>query len=272
MPALEKRIRREAADAKADPSLLAAFRTLRLNTGTDDTVQSTLLDAGTWERIEVREPAERAGDCVLGVDLGTNAAMSAVAAYWPESGALEALACFPELPGLSERGMLDGVGRRYLDMHRAGDLMVAGPRVSDIHALLSEALDRWGRPAAIACDRWREAELRQVLDAIRFPMAALVIRGMGYQDGGADVREFRQACLRGRVKPRRSLLLRSAMSEARVVIDPAGNAKLSKNAAGGRRVRARDDAAAVAILAVAEGHRRGSTPPRRRRLRSALVG
>ena len=168
--------------------------------------------------------------------------------------------------------MLDGVGRLYLDMARAGDLMVAGHRVSDIEALMSEALARWDRPAAIVCDRWREAELRQVLDTIRFPMAALIVRGMGYQDGGADVREFRQSCLRGRVKPLRSLLMRSAMGEARVVMDPTGNAKLSKNAGGGRRVRARDDAAAAAILAVAEGSRRGATPPRRRRMRSAIVG
>ena len=272
MPALEARIRREAADAKRDESLIAAFKALRLNMGTDDTVQSTLLDAGTWERIESPDGGERPGDFVLGVDFGTSAAMSAVAAYWPESGALDALACFPEVSSLSERGLQDGVGRAYWDMHSAGDLMVAGHRVSDVHALMSAALDRWGRPAAIVCDRWREAELRQVLDALRFPLAALVVRGMGYQDGGADVREFRAACLRGRVTPRRSLLMRSAMSEARVVMDPAGNAKLSKSCQGGRRMRAREDAAAAAILAVAAGHRRGASAPKPRRRYYGLAG
>ena len=48
MPALEKRIRKEAAVAKRDSSLLAGFKALRLNMGTSDTEQSTLLDAGTW--------------------------------------------------------------------------------------------------------------------------------------------------------------------------------------------------------------------------------
>ena len=42
------------------------------------------------------------------------------------------------------------------------------------------------------------------------------------------------------------------MADARTVSDPAGNAKLAKGSAGGRRLRARDDAAAATILAVAE--------------------
>ena len=149
--------------------------------------------------------------------------------------------------------------------------MTAGRHVSDVRRLLSEALGRWGRPAAIVCDRWREAELRGHLEAIRFPSAALTVRGMGYKDGGQDVREFRAAVLGGHVRPAESLLLRSAMSEARVTVDPAGNAKLAKNTQGGRRLRARDDAAAAAILSVAAGFRQWHAGPVRRRRRSAVV-
>ena len=53
------------------------------------------------------------------------------------------------------------------------------------------------------------------------------------------------------------------MAEARTISDPAGNAKLSKGSQGGRRVRARDDAAtaaAAAILAVAAGYRQPGAP------------
>ena len=79
---------------------------------------------------------------------------------------------------------------------------------------------------------------------------------MGYRDGAAeDVRGFRRACADGRVAPVPLLLLRSAMAEARTVSDPTGNAKLSKGSQGGRRLRARDDAAAAAILAVRCGGR-----------------
>ena len=271
LPSLEKRIRKEAGEAKRDPSNLAEFRALRLNMGTPDTLQSTLLDAGTWERIETREN-ERRGRWALGLDLGTSAAMSAAAGYWPESGALEVVACFPELPDLRERGLSDGVGGLYQRMAERGELIIAGRRVSDIRSLLHEVRERWGFPDLIICDRWREAELRDSLEKAGFPLTALEVRGQGFKDGGEDVRLFREACLADAVRPARSLLMTAAMSEARVVMDAAGNAKLSKSTQGGRRKRARDDAAAAAILAVAAGYRRAKTTRPRRPLRSAIVG
>ena len=253
MPHLKKRIEAEAKEAKGDPSKLASFKALRLNMGTADTEQSYLLDAATWQRIE--GVADRTGPFVLGVDLGTSAAMSAASAYWPESGKLDCVACFPELPTLQERGLGDGVGRAYCDMAQRGELIIRGRRVSDVGALLKEVADRWGHPIAIACDRWREAELREKLESVGFPLARLEIRGMGFRDGAEDVRAFRSACLGGRVAPVESLLLTAAMSEARVAIDTAGNSKLAKGSEGGRRVRAKDDAAAAAILAVSAGVR-----------------
>ena len=151
---------------------------------------------------------------MLGIDLGTNAAMSAASAYF-KSGELEAVACFPELPSLAERGLGDGVGDLYQRMARRGELFQAGRRVSDVPALLREVLDRWGRPVAVVCDRWRVAELRQALEGAAFPVAAMVERGMGFRDGGQDVRDFRAAVLGDRVRPSQSLLLRSALAEAR---------------------------------------------------------
>ena len=63
-------------------------------------------------------------------------------------------------------------------------------------------------------------------------------------DDGTDVREFRKVCIDERVRPRRSLLMRAAMSGAWVTTGPAGNAKLAKGGQG-RRSRCRDDAAAL---------------------------
>ena len=51
LPDLEVAIRTEADEAKVDPSMMAAIRALRLNQGTDDVMQSTLLDVSTWRRI-----------------------------------------------------------------------------------------------------------------------------------------------------------------------------------------------------------------------------
>ena len=113
MPDLLAAIVREAGKAKLDPSALASFEALRLNTGVSDVVRQVLLSAETWQRIEGDVPAE--GRPVWGVDLGTSAAQSCVAAYWRASGRLECLGAFPSQPGLAERGLRDGVGRLYVE-------------------------------------------------------------------------------------------------------------------------------------------------------------
>lgn len=239
--------------------MLAAFRALRLNTGADDTVQSTLLDAGTWRRIT--GDVERTGRCAWGLDLGQSYAMSACAAYWPASGRLEALASFPTEPGLAERGNQDGVGNLYVRMMQRGELVVTGGEATDIGEFLDLARERFGLPTAIVADRYRAAELRDILRKLRIRVP-LIERGQGFKDGGEDVRDFRRACVEGKVTPAPSLPLTAAMGEARVTSDPAGNWKLAKAAQGGRRKRAKDDAAAAAILAVAYGARRARRPKR----------
>ena len=229
---------------------------MQLNQGTADTVISVLLDADTWRVAEALPiPDQLGNEYVLGLDLGQNAAMSAGAAYFSDNR-LEVVACFPELPSLAERGLGDGVGNLYTLMAQRGELFQAGRRVSDVPSLLKTCMDRWGASAAITCDRWRVAELKQHLEAVNVPLCELVERGQGFKDGGQDVRDFRAAILGDYVRPSESLLLRAAMSEARVTGDPAGNWKLAKHAQGGRRANARDDACAAAIVAVALGYRR----------------
>ena len=163
--------------------------------------------------------------------------------------------------------MRDGCSGLYVECARRGELLTLGRHTVDVAALLQAALDRSGRPSRIVADRWREGDLREALDAAGVPLAVLEFRGMGFRDGAEDVRGFRKACADRRVIPAPSLLLRAAMAEARTISDPAGNAKLSKGSQGGRRLRARDDAAAAAILAVAAGARAPATPRRRWRSR-----
>ena len=50
-------------------------------------------------------------------------------------------------------------------------------------------------------DRWREAELREKLDAAGVPPAELVRRGQGFKDGSEDLRAFTAGCLDGKVRP-----------------------------------------------------------------------
>ena len=160
MPYLLERIRLEAADAKRDSALLPQFKALRLNLGVSDTEVQLLIEAETWAQAEGQ--ADHAGGYTLGLDLGTSAAMSAAAGYWHETGALETLACFGSVPGLAERGLSDGVGRRYTDFYARDELILSDGRVSKLDDLLGAVLDRWGPPACVTCDRWREDELRDV--------------------------------------------------------------------------------------------------------------
>ena len=261
-PALAARIEKESRDAKRDPRRAAEFKALRLNLGTSETLEAFLLEPETWERLSALGEAPMIGPWALGLDLGTNAAMSAAAGFWPETGALRTMALFPTEPNLRARGVADGVDELYLRMAERGELFTAGGRAADVGALLQRVADDWGNPSEISCDRWREAELRDALGKVNFPQSQLSPRGQGFKDGAADVRLFREAALSDAVRPGESLLLTFAMSAARVVSDPSGNSKLAKSTEGGRRARSRDDAAAAAILAVAAGRRRASSPAR----------
>ena len=254
LPSLRLRLDVERREARRDVALRPAWESLRLNRGLADVRESVLLTADSLRRAERDVPGS--GRMVWGVDAGATASMSAIAAHW-ESGRLEVLAAFPNRPSLARRGLADGVGRRYVDMEARGELLTLGEHVSDLSALFVEARNRWGNPEAVAGDRWRRGEVLDALDAANLdPRVPFVERGQGYFDGGQDLRLFRHRVLGGQVAIAPSLLLRSALAEARCVNDVAGNSKLAKATEGGRRSRARDDAAAAAILAVAEGGRR----------------
>ena len=255
LPSLRERIIKERDDARRDETLLQSWRALRLNKGVSDVERSMLLSPGTWTKAE--RHADPEGSYALGIDVGSTQAMTAAAAYWPATGRLDAFAVFPGLPGLSERGLRDGVGDLYLRMERRDELVCQPGPVVDLQGFIDMIHGRWGLPSVIVADRYKEHELRAALDGAGWPMVDdLVFRGQGFKDGSEDVEGFRRATIGGRVRPVRSLLLRSAMAEAVTIADPAGNEKLSKATEGGRRRRARDDAAAAGILAVAEGERR----------------
>ena len=267
-PWLRKVIELEAAEARADALELPAFEALRCNMGTPDAVQAALVTMQEWAGCEVEadELPDAIGGFVLGCDLGDGVSMSATAAYWPATGRLEALAAFPGSPSLDARGRADGVGTLYVDMERAGGLVVTDGPAIDTPGLIRESIRRWGRPRVVVADRYRAKDLQGALVKGRIRVAAFKPRGQGYKDGAEDVRMFRRAVTRRQVKALPSLLIRAALAEARVIGDVKGNVKLAIRTQAGRRAKSRDDVAAAMILAVAEG-RRLSVMPKRSRAR-----
>ena len=265
MPHLESAIRADAKRVKVDDSAMQAFKALRLNLGVADVGRAVVLDASTWRSCETDNLPSAQGKSVWGVDLGSGAAMSAVASFEPQSGRLEVIAAFPGIPTLAERGKIDHVGDLYERMHGRGELVTTSGRTVNISELIDLAVAEFGIPSKVVCDRWRQSELEDALDANGLQNVPIVLRGMGFKDGADDVRRFRRAAIEQKIKTPVSLLMRSAIAGAVVVSDPAGNSKLAKaRDTHERRDGHRDDALAASILAVAEGIR---TPPVKRERR-----
>ena len=253
----------EARRAKRDPGLLASFRALRLNLGVSETDDADLLvDPAVWREILQAEAPDPDGLPVWEVDLGGAAAMSAIAACWP-NGRLETLAMFGSEPNLEDRALRDGAGTIYAAAVERGELLISGRRIPKLTELFGTALQRWGAPSRIVCDRWRVSELKDALDGSDYPWQRipLAVRGQGFRDGGEAMRSWRNAIAERRVHPvAPSALLTSALSEAVAVADPAGNEKLAKSTEGSRRLRARDDLAAATLLAVEFGLNKPEAP------------
>jgi phage terminase large subunit-like protein len=191
--------------------------------------------------------------------------MSAACFYWPATGRLEAVGTFPSNPGLADRGASDGVSGRYVEMQERGELFTLGDNTVPPGPWLAEVVKR-ADGAIISCivgDRFRHAEFVEAMQGAGLSRVPFIWRGFGWKDGSEDIERFRRAVFDGQVLTRPSLLLRSAMADAITLVDPAGNHKLAKSRSLGRI-----DAAAAAILAVAEGNRRMARPVKKARAAS----
>jgi phage terminase large subunit-like protein len=242
-------------------SALATWRLYNLNQRIADESRDVLITTDEWLRCEVSVLPPRDGQVVVGIDLGGSASMSAVTFYWPATGRLEALGTFPSSPSLLARGQNDGVGERYQEMHRRGELSVLGDATVPVAPWLVEIAQHieGQRIACIVADRFKQAEIGEAIvkAGIRAPV---IWRGMGFRHGGEDCERFRRHVYDGKVKSAPSLLLRSAFCDTVVLRDPSNNLKLAKARSTGRI-----DAAASTVLAVSEGARIMGRPAKQAR-------
>ena len=204
-------------------STLSSFRLLHRNERASGEARDVLLTADEWLACEGQVPP-REGACVIGIDLGGSASMSAVAFYWPATGRIETLGTFPARPSLGDRGAADGVGRRYVEMKDRGELGTLGEATVPVTPWLASIMQHVaGEPvAAVVADRFKQAELGEAMDraGVRAPV---IWRGMGFRDGGEDVERFRRAAFDKQLRSAPSLLMRSAFADAVVIRDPANN-------------------------------------------------
>lgn len=237
-------------------SSLNGFRLYNRNERVSGETRDLLVTMDEWLACEAADPPPREGPVVIGIDLGGSASMTAAAFYWPETARLECLGTFPASPSLLDRGIVDAVGDRYVQMQDREELTVLGDKTVPVAPWLSQVVAHVeGQSiAAITMDRYKQSELLEALGraGIRAP---LVWRGQGFRDGGEDCERFRRAVFDGKVITRPSLLLRSALADAVCLRDPSNNLKLAKARSNGRI-----DAAAASVLAVAEGARIAGRP------------
>ena len=263
MPDIEV-LRAEARLARTDPEELQSFKSLRLNQGTSDITKQYLVDLEEWRGAEVLELPERKGRYCLGLDLGYSKAFSACAAYWFMSYRLEGFVACGNTPTLKERAKADRVGKIYEEMLDRGELTMLGNRVVPVEDLLHEAIRKWGPPAAVIADRYRQGELLDGIQKSGLRLPYPLFRGQGWLDGSVAVRGFKKELFSDRIKAPESLAMRTAFSEARVRVDENSNEKLAKGSQAGRRQRGRDDLVAAILLAVSEGaNLRPKTKPRK---------
>lgn len=243
-------------------SSLTSFRLYNRNERVSGESRDMLITLDEWLACETSALPPREGGVVIGIDLGGSASMTAAAFYWPVTGRLECLGTFPSMPSLLDRGQSDGVAGRYVEMHDRGELTVLGDKTVPVAPWLVEVMRHveGERVTAITMDRYKQAELGEAVSraGIRAP---LVWRGQGFRDGGEDAERFRRAAFDGQVRAKPSLLLRSAFADTVCLRDPANNIKIAKARSSGRI-----DAAAAAVLAVAQGARIVAQPQAKARM------
>lgn len=237
---------------------LAQWLSLRLNLGvTGTTSRDPIVAPDDWLACVAAVPPPPQGPVAVGMDLGGSTSMTALVAYWPETGRLEARGAFPAVPPLRERAARDGAGRLYELMVRRGEIELYPGRVTPVGPFLrAQARRLQGHEVALAvADRYRQAEAEQALAAagVAWPVEWRAV-GSG-QHGSADLRAFQAAVYDSHLASAPSLLMESAIAESQVEYDRRGNVSL-----GRARQRGRIDALQAAVLAVGAGDRLGADP------------
>ena len=265
LTAIDARFRRrllsERDSARRDSRLKARFLSYRLNVPSADE-SSVLLTVDDWARVTARAVPDRAGRPIVGIDLGGGRAWSAATALW-RNGRVEAIAVAPGVPGLDAQEKRDRVPPgTYRRLAESGALRVAeGLRVQPPSQLWRAVTGAWGRVEVVVCDRFRLAELADVVKGV--PVVPRVSR---WSEAAADIRALRKQALDGNlaVADGSRSLVAASLAVATVKADDQGSTRLVKR---GTNNQARDDVAAALVLAAGALSR----APAPRKMRSALA-
>ena len=258
-------MRAEVERIRGAPGDENSYRAYDLNQGLSPTAEM-ICSPDDLRGCFVDELPERSGWCFVGVDIGEATSATAATAIWPASGRVEFWMAFGDTPPISERGKRDDAP--YPAMVDRGELRLYPGRVVhpdrflvDVQADLAGA-----RVRAAAADSYKDSEIRDYFDkaAVRWPIDLRRV-GAG-KDGGRDVRALQRLVLNRKLAMLPSLALVTAISKSVLRRDPNGNPGIDRSTSRGR-IDLLSSAVIAAGLAAPAFDR-----PRRRKLRSAIVG
>ena len=240
------------------------FRAFDLNQGLDPTREMILVPSDLKGCIVPEsELPERAGPCVVGLDIGESTSGTAATIIWPETGRTEFRFAFGAIPKLKDRQRRDGAP--YVEMERRGELKLYPGRIVPVGPFLEDLIaDLAGeRVLMLAADYYKQSEAEDVLDRAKVRWPREFRRAGRGPQGGRDVRGFQRLVVGCRLKFLESLALASAIRGSRIHRDGNANPALDKSGS-----RDRIDVLSSAVIAGGAGR----TPDRRTSTAAAADG
>jgi len=226
---------RMAARARRVPGLEPGFRNLLLNQRV--ALEAPWLARSVWEACD-REPDEdvlRRGPCYGGLDLSARQDLTSLVLVAEDEASQIHARCWAWTPAdtLAERAARD---RAPYELWCSDGFLRALPGTSIPYSKLALELGEIAAAhqiEAVNFDRWRISELQYELDQAGIWLP-LVPCGQGFKDMTPALEAIEHAALARDLRHGGNPVLRAAVANARVSIDPAGNRKLDKRRATGR--------------------------------------
>jgi phage terminase large subunit-like protein len=257
-----------AEQAKRLPAREPSFRLLYLNQPIDAT--SRFLNAPDWRACATTDIQNRGATdligarCHLGLDLSSTTDLTALLAFFPETGDLLPWFWMPS-DTLEEAERRDHVPYRL--WARQGFLETTPGRAIDksfvVHRLGEIAADY--KVEAVAYDRWGMPEFMRLMadEGLKLNMVEF---GQGWKDMAPALNAIETLVLQGQLHHPDHPILNWCVANAVALSDPAGNRKLAKDRSIGRI-----DGLVAAVMAVGLAARTGPKKPSVYRSRGLLT-
>ncbi|MGX1495173.1 phage terminase large subunit-like protein [Labrenzia sp. MBR-25] len=225
-------MRAAAAQAQRLPAREPSFRLLYLNQPVDPA--SRFLNGPDWRSCaaDITTGMLFGHRCYLGLDLSSTTDLTALAAWFPETGDLLSWFWAPA-ETLAEAERRDHVP--YQLWARQGFLETTPGRAIDKKFVVQRIADLVAdfKVEGCAYDRWGIHEVRRLIGDVGIKIE-MIEWGQGFKDSAPALSAIETAVLQKKLRHASQPLMDMCVSNAVAVTDPAGNRKLVKDRANGR--------------------------------------